>query len=476
MNDFQETYNQVFKDLAGVHGTMESEIYCNNIDLKIFDAVKALEDEAMRLQNVSVHYQKGWLAEQWHAETFKIDSAVKGNKNVWATVPGKNRPGEDIIYGGDNTYKTAELKYYRNGIETSKVISNPTYINKEKIVPSDQIDLVRKSAQWQADKLDSYRPKQAKNYQDTADRANDRIRFENVSSKPLSESKAKAIAEDYKKNKKIDLNKNELNSENFVEWSDIAKQSGKAAMHAALLTAAIQMAPHIYNLLNEIIENGEVDFKNLEKSGLSVMKGSSISAFRGGVAASITASFRTGLFGSFLKKISPAAIGMATTMVLNTIDYSLKLYKGEIANHQFSNLCIKDSMILTSALAGAAVGQLIIPIPMLGALIGNIVGGILGNFLYDGSNTIMLGLGIDNGWTFLGLVQQEYTVSEKVLRTVGYDIFESNAFLPESFEMNKFDFDHFAANEFLINSFHDQSINFTPLKRGIIGVNVVGYI
>ena len=467
MDEFNYKYKQILDNVSGTLGNSESTQYCHDIQNSIDKAINSLNNEARRRGNVDIDYLKGWLAEHWHAGTFNINGEVRGNRNVWAIVADNNKAGEDIYYGNGNndSVKIAELKYYKNGPKTGKAISRPDYINKEKIVPSDQLESVRESAQKNADKIKSYRPSQSEHYQDTANRADDKIRMDNVSSKPLDESKAKEMAKDYKRDGKIDSNKYGLNTEEFVSWNDIARQSGKAALHAAVLSAAITAAPYIWNILIDYIENGEIDFKDISNIEESILIVSVSSGLRGGVAAALTIAFKSGLMGDSLKQISPIAIGMATTMAINTIGYSLKLNKGEITQNQFVNLCIKDSFILSTSMAGAAVGQLIIPIPLLGALVGNLIGATLGGVIYEGINHKLLGLSIENGWTFFGLVDQNYIVDEDILRQVGYDLININTFHIQKITIARF----------IPHLLSTTELNFTILKRGIVASNVIGY-
>lgn len=467
MSEFNSKFNQTLNIIGGTLGMSESDIYSKNIELSIENAINSLNSEAKRRTNVDENYLKGWLAEQWHSETFNINKTVKQNSDVWSKVANNNKSGEDIYFGNSESSNIAELKYYKNGENTAKAISHPDYINKEKIVPSDQLKKVSEFAEKKSNSIESYRPEQAKNYQDTANRASDRLSIDDIESKPLSEDNAKKIAKDYKKNDKIDADKYSLNSENFVTWKDIAKQSGEAALHAAILSAAISSAPQIWKIINEYINDEKIDINSLSDKGATIINNSSNATLRGGIAAVLTSACRTGLLGRSLKHISPTAIGFATTMTINSIEYSLKLYQGKISKSEFVNFCIRDSFILTSAISGAVVGQMVIPIPLLGALIGNLVGASIGSISYQYFNNTLLGLSVKNGWTYFNLVNQNYTVNEDVLKSVGYDTINLKAFQVDNFEIDEFEVEQFCTNENLV---------FIPLKRGVIKPNFIGYI
>ena len=150
----------------------------------------------------------------------------------------------------------------------------------------------------------------------------------------------------------------------------------------------------------------------------------------------------------------------------------MKLYQGKISKSEFVNFCIRDSFILTSAISGAVVGQIIIPIPLLGALIGNLVGASIGSISYQCFNNTLLGLSIDNGWTYFNLVNQNYTVNEDVLKSVGYDTINLKPLQIDKFEIDEFVINEFGAEQFRTN----QNLVFIPLRRGVIKPNLIGYI
>jgi hypothetical protein len=464
MSNFKDGFSKSINNIGGISGSFEGTGYASNVQTAIDDAIHSLKTEATHRENVSADYLKGWLAEQWHAETLKVNGQARGENDIWANVSGNNRPGEDIIYGNSDVSKIAEVKYYKTGADTAKAVSRPEYTGKEKIIPSDQKNDIQEVAQKLADKNLTNRPEQSTHYQDTANHSNDRLEVDDVTSKPLDEITAKEMAKDFKKNHDINTDKYGLNTESFVEWSDIARQSGEAALHAAALSAALTAAPHIWATLKEYIDNGEINPDALMKKGVSVLHGAGTAGLRGGIAAALTASCKTGLMGDSLQSISPVAIGMATTMTINVINYSIQLHRGKLSKQEFTHNCLRDSFVLSSGMLGATVGQIIIPIPMLGALVGNLVGSTLGAVTFEGVNQAILGICVESGWTFFGIVKQDYIVSEDVLKQAGYDLFNRRSFSIQSFSTNSFNTQSFKVN----------SLSFTPVRRGVISCNVVG--
>ena len=466
MTEFQKGYARVLDNIGGVAGTFESSEYASKVEASVDEAIAALQREAAHRVNVSEDYLKGWLAEQWHAGTLKASAAARGRSDVWANVPANNSPGDDVRYGDSSFSKVAEVKYYKTAEDTAKAVSRPEYDGRTKVVPADQREDVAEAAARLAEKNRASRPEQAAHYQDTADHAGERIQVGNASSKPLDEKHAKEIAREFKHDGDIEPDRHGLNTESIVEWSDIARQSGEAAFHAAALSAALSAAPHVWGTLQEYLETGVIDPAKLAERGRVVLMNAGTAGLRGGVAAGLTAACKMGLMGEALKGISPSAIGMATTITLNAIDYSIKLQQGRITGREFAHCCLRDSFVLTGAMCGAAVGQVIIPIPLLGALAGNIVGSMLSAVAFQSVNQVVLGVCVDSGWTFFGMVEQDYVVPEDVLRQAGYDLFSSRSFTHESF----------STASFTVKSFSVSSLSFTTVRRGVISCCAVGYL
>jgi len=114
---------------------------------------------------------------------------------------------------------------------------------------------------------------------------------------------------------------------------------------------------------------------------------------------------------------------------------------------------------------GALLGQMIIPVPVLGALLGNLVGSTLGAIGASYANNKVLGICVESGWTFWGLVDQSYDVPEEVLRESGFDLFARQVFRPEQLNITRFN----------TQSYQATGLGFTVLRRGVISFNTVRY-
>ena len=76
---------------------------------------------------------------------------------------------------------------------------------------------------------------------------------------------------------------------------------------------------------------------------------------------------------------------------------------------------------------------------------------------------------MDTGFTCFGLVEQNYEIPEKVLNEMGIHTIQ----VPRT-EVKRMDIECIHTHN-LISTVNYETINITMLKRGIIGVNKVGY-
>lgn len=464
--EFADAYFKANKDFAGLSGALASEAYVSDVQSALDSAILALQKEAERRQHVAADYVKGNLAEVWHAETLKVAATAKANDEVWATATHNNRPGQDIAYGDASTTSYAELKYYKTGEDTAKQLGNPAYSDSQKVVPADQLADVVTESQKQAARNQDTRPEVAKAYQHTADTASERIEVDDIASTPLSEGDAKKLATDLKSEGQIDPDAFGLNTESFIEWSDICRESGSAALHAAAFSAALTAAPHVYRMVEKYLRSGQFDTQDLKVGAGQILSNSSAAALRGGIAAAISASCRAGLMGNALKGVSPTAVGLATAMALNSIENSWRYSQGQISGKELAFNSSRDAIALLSGWGGATIGQILIPIPIVGALIGNLVGATLGGAGVTYANSKVLAICVESGWTFWGLVDQSYVVPEEVLRRAGFDLFASLHFQVDEFVVDRFD----------VRQFQTEEAGFAFLRRGVIAFNTVGYV
>ena len=94
-----------------------------------------------------------------------------------------------------------------------------------------------------------------------------------------------------------------------------------------------------------------------------------------------------------------------------------------------------------------------------------------GSFAYDYGYKKALSFCVDTGFTLFGLVEQDYTLPDDIIKQMGietfaYETFEVEGFTPDTFEFESFAFD----------TFDPDNLEITFLRRGVIGVSKIGYV
>ena len=462
MSTFKEAYKKTCESQGAFSGSIDGDNYINNIDAAIDKAFDQISE--IGKTNKGIHFVKGDIAEPWHAETAKIYATAKGLDNIKTKVPRDGSP-VDIIAMSPGEFLEAQLKYYRSADDTVKAISNPKYDGLIKIVPSDQLEQVKEvSYRLYLENMDK-RPEMAERYLNTHQQATDRLKVGGAESSPLTDSEALEIAKEIQKDNP-DLSKHGLNTLNFVKWSDILRESGEAALNAAILTAVLKTVPHLLELITSLIKDGEINKDALKEAGLASLRGAGSGALRGGVAAAITSSCKAGLLGDALKSVNPSVVAAVTVVAMNAIHNAIGVYKGELTTEQFADACIKDAFVVSFGVIGAGIGQSIIPVPILGAVIGNLVGSVVSVFIYEGGKQISYSFFINSGISFFNIVKQDYTLPRDVLERCGCDLIELDEIELDTIELDTINLDTIELD----------TIGIKALKRGMISVNTVGYV
>ena len=220
-----------------------------------------------------------------------------------------------------------------------------------------------------------------------------------------------------------------------------------------------------------MIENGEISKEQFKKIGFAAVTGSAEGFVRGSVSAALTTCCKAGLMGEVLKSVDPTIIGAVTVLTMNVLKNAGEVALGRKTRSELTGELVKDMYISTCSLIAGGIGQAMIEVPVVGYMLGSFIGSLIGTFTYNAGYKTALSFCVDSGFTMFGLVEQNYELPKELLREIGVDVFdyetfEFDTFEPDTFEMYSFDFDSFAPD----------TLGITFLRRGVIGVNKVGYM
>ncbi|TMU82180.1 hypothetical protein FGG79_21065 [Bacillus sp. BHET2] len=471
MNSFKEGYRHFVKNTSDFQGVNHSLEYINQVQREIDKTISEMSKTVSQRLTANNATTKGFVAEDWHAGTFNTGVVAKGGKNIYARVDKSSNPIKDIDIFNKGTTSSWQSKYYKSAVDTAKGLSNPKYNDVGKVAPLDQIagDGIKSAAQKQALRNSETRPEAAEAYQHTANYARSVIEENGYSSQGLSDGEALKIVEEIK-NGTFNPKRYGLTTEDFVKVEYVIQQALKAGVTAAALTAIIKVTPEIYRIIMNMIEQGYIEKDQLIQAGFITLDSSVEGFIRGSVAAAITATLKSGLAGETLKSIDPSMISLGTILVMNAIHNSFKVATGQMNPVEFVDTCARDLVVTSFALMGGSVSQGLIQIPVFGFLLGSFLGSIVGSFVYGTGKRVSLSFCIESGFTFFGLVKQDYVLPKEVIESLGLNVFEYEKFVFKTPDIKKIE-----PKKFIYKKSEPNTININILRRGVIGVNKIGF-
>ena len=490
--------------------TLSTGAYVQSVD----DAIQKLVKDINSREGTQLGADKlkGFMAEYWHADTFNIDATLKKSINRAVVDGSTEHASVDVSTSFGNGYS---MKYYATGkdsvinqaknviqayheyLSKSKAqnpLSFEQYIKKYgyssdmtdllmsvyrgqgRIIPSDQIDeaidyLKRKIATTSAQEGEN-RSALLESYKETLKKLSDRIKDDNgVESKPLTKEEAEAIAELCKegdfKAEDFGYSLNEIITREYI-----LKQALQAGYTAAIITVVMQIAPEIIKAIDYLIKNGKLNLRQIQKLGLKALSAGTEGFLKGSISSALTIACKSGKLGTSLTAVSPQVIGTLTVITLDTLKNSVLVAAGKMEPREMGSVLTKEVIVSSVALAGGSVGQALVPeLPVLGYMLGSLIGSVLATVVVGFGEKVLLSFCVETGFTCFGLVKQDYTLPEEVLREMGVELAEVERIYPDIIEP-----DRIKPDRVEVERIQYETVEFHIVKRGIIGFNKVGYL
>lgn len=492
------------KNMGAVYTSSMGVIHVENVDA----AIKKLTDDLNELKsNASTETLKGFVAERWHTDTFNLDAVLQDSQHRATTVGSTELGSVDVSTNFDMSYS---LKYYKTGADSAKQQSTnvvqryhkylstshaknkltleefkrdngfiddfqPVYEGQERLIPADQLSgaityLKRQIIIEQA--RGGHRLELLKGYSDTLQKLTDRIKDNvGVESIPLTKDESKAIAEVCKSGKfkpeDFGIKLNELITTEYM-----LQQALKAGCTAATITLVLQLVPEIYKSIDYLIKNGEIEPEQLKEIGLKATSSSAKAFMRGSIASAITLSCKSGRLGAYCKNITPTQIGAITVIAIDAIQYSIDVSNGKMTRKEMGMRLTKEIIISSGAIAGGAMAQTVLPmLPVFGYMLGSFVGSVVASTAISLGERATLSLCVETGFTFFGLVDQDYTLPDEMVKYLGLQSYEAMTYEPEVYEEEIYKPEIYEAEVY-----EPETLDIVVLRRGIISVGKIGYI
>ena len=352
---------------------------------------KAANNIVQRVQEVGatpVPQAQGFFAEVWHSETFNVDTVLKRMKNVSAEIPKSNAlKSPDIIVREDGKIvQEVSSKYYGNSGKPldrarQSVEAQKGYGDQQRLIPADQLEDAKTIADRKIAKDSDTRPENARDLEEVRDKLTDRVKHGKAESQPLGRKESEAKFKETQKENQIEIQPQ-------IDASKIVEESLRSGAIAAGITIGVAVAPRIYNVFVHRTRSGEwpPDVMKLLSKGTATK--SAEAGLRGAVATSLTMSAKAGLLGEAMRTVDPTAIGTLTFIVFEGAKDFLKFRNGDLSGELFADGMMQKSVFATAGAYGATIGQIIIPVPIVGAMVGAMVGSILAKHGYQCLNIL----------------------------------------------------------------------------------------
>jgi len=478
VSSFEKGYDSFIRlndaNLAATHGAD----YVASINDEIDTLMNVLNNPPRAITNVDVNNLKGFVAEWVHAGTFNIN-AVLNDRDIRAIAPDDNGAVDIFLTDGEKF----QLKYFRSAVLSAREQSraghdgdSPYYHGQARLIPADQLKETEEWLERRVSEESSRNTVLAQRYQDTLDNLSDRIESNGVESSPFDLEKVKELAQAMQDDG-FDPADFGLIIEDFVKKEHIMNQAYQAGISAALISVALKVGPQICGMVCKLIKDGYVKVEDFKRLGFAALTGGSEGFVRGTVAAAVTVTCKSGLFGTALKSVSPRIVGVVVALTMNAIKNSCLLAIGHINEHEYADRCTQD-LIISAFSTGigtfvASVSSIAITpaAAVFGYMIGSFVGSVTGAFIYKNVYSCFMAICVKNGCTFFGIVEQNYELPPEVIKLLGIEVFEyerteSVVFSPQKVRPIEFEPSRNAPI----------ALDIKYIRRGVIRVGIVGYI
>lgn len=348
----------------------------NETGKKLHQGLKSISQSKINPDYVdqNINQQAGYSAEV-------LDTAKKNSQNIKNGSSERASRTDDLGRVNDTKADQVILDEFGNVKKGSEVQmkflkDSETFVNKVRgkdysnhypdgkySVPADQYDSIKAGLREEIAKLEK---------------------------QELTPEKQKQL--DYLKKVEKNLKKSEVSKTEAIDVrinpekvtiKEIAKVSHEAGVNAAKIGAGVGGGISLISNTFAVIK-GEKDVEE-------AIADTAIDSAKAGVTSYATGFANTGL-ASVMKNSSQEivrSIGKSNApayiiqTAITTVKSLARLCKGEINTNEFFQEIGKNGTMLMVSAQGAIIGQVLIPIPVVGALVGGLVSTLLGSVIYD---------------------------------------------------------------------------------------------
>lgn len=422
-------------------------------------------------QHVSV--KGGFIAEEFHAETFNLDAVLKGDKarahtdryGEWSELDwngAKLRKNDipDIVVSRDGEVTTStQSKYYASAEETAAKMSQTMdgIVKYEKVDtllgPEDQVNptlksapgesepvrttTIREHAEAKAGALRSLNADKAQveAYEQTAAKATDRLQDGKSSSTILSKEDADALGTgDKRKLAKI---------ESDYQRASTLKQMGNAAVGAAAMSAVVSGSVNTLRYI-QLANDGHL---TSQEATMKIIAETVAAAADSAVKASANVGVQSLMlrYGSekaamqilaqqgMKNMLRTNAVTVGVTCAVEVVKDLVRLGTGQISSQEFFDRQGKGALMTSAGVAGSAVGTAAgvgvatafgLSSGTIAMTVAEIIGGISGGMITGLAMTLAIENGIEKPYRDLVRNTKSLNAAARELERVSRNVFQ----------------------------------------------------
>ena len=340
---------------------------------RIFEDSELLKQWSKKFSKVNPELSQGNMFEQLEVTKFNLDAMKKDSElfaKTTASMGAPTDPVDIIISDGKKVVREIQAKSGKNAARTAFALSDEKYKEMARLGPKEQNEKIKELLDSRIDKGTL----KAADYEQTRRNLQKSLRHDNVASEGTTYKEAiKATnsteAEKIARQMKIDAA--------LTDMHESGKVGGKIG---ALGSAGFSVLSGAVNLYKDDAKIGDVITDVVFNSAKGYAFGYTTTALSKGVTHTATEYLGKSVSSALTKSNAPVAI--ASGIVATAKSFGSYLV-GNIDSDELIDQINHTVITSTSSFYYGALGQVAIPIPVVGAMIGAGVGYFIGSMLHQ---------------------------------------------------------------------------------------------
>lgn len=343
--------------------------------IRLFEDSDRLKELSIKLTNVAKDKSQGHIFEQLEVIKFNLD-ALKKDSDLYAKTTSSMGMGTDpvdiVIKNGSRTIREIQAKSCSTAAASTFQLSQEKYNEMARLAPVEQNDKIKELL----DKRIASGTLKAEEYEQTRRNLIKTLRHDNVESSGTTYNEA--VEATSAEGAQSVSNSTKLKA----ACVDMHESGLRGGLVGAGISGSISAISNVYKLSKDEAEIGDVLASVSLDAGKGFLTGYAVTAASKGITH-VSHHFMGAAISKALTKAN-APVAIASGVI--TAGKSLISYmKGDINSEQLLSEINHTTITCAASFYYGALGQVVIPIPILGAMVGAGVGYIIGNLLHQSS-------------------------------------------------------------------------------------------